>query len=176
MRHGANEPIANAHYATAMGNYILMPQPEFEKTLVFIVMFLENSKNLVIFTKSSNKFVEFLNFIGFSKIFIHFLVFCYAFLTFLIFLECSRKFEKIKKVKKNTYKSRKMLENPRKLKNSPNLLLLFVKITKCLDFSKKITIKTRVFSNSAISTAATLVFPPDLNTNFPSIAKTTITL
>ena len=41
-----------------------------------------------------------------------------------------------------------MLENPRKFKNSPNLLLLFVKITKFLEFSKKITIKTIVFSNS----------------------------
>ena len=40
-----------------------------------------------------------------------------------------------------------MLENPRKLKNSPNLLLLFVKITKFLEFSKSITIKTIVFSN-----------------------------
>ena len=60
---------------------------------------------------------------------------------FLIFLECSRKFEKIKKIKKNTWKSRNMLENPRKFKNSPNLLLLFVKIRKVLEFSKKITIK-----------------------------------
>ena len=42
-----------------------------------------------------------------------------------------------------------MLENPRKFKNSPNLLLLFVKITKFIEFSKKITIKTIVFSNSA---------------------------
>ena len=41
-----------------------------------------------------------------------------------------------------------MLENPRKFKNSPNLLVLFVKITKFLEFSKKITIKTIVFSNS----------------------------
>ena len=43
-----------------------------------------------------------------------------------------------------------MLGNPRKLKNSPNLWLLFVKIKKCLEFSKKITIKTIVFSNSAL--------------------------
>ena len=42
----------------------------------------------------------------------------------------------------------KILENPRKRKNSPNLLLLFVKIRKILEFSKKITIKTIVFSNS----------------------------
>ena len=42
-----------------------------------------------------------------------------------------------------------MLENPRKLKNSPNLLLLFAKITKFLEFSKKITRKTILFSNSA---------------------------
>ena len=32
-----------------------------------------------------------------------------------------------------------MLENPRKFKNSSNLLLLFVKITKFLEFSNKIT-------------------------------------
>ena len=43
----------------------------------------------------------------------------------------------------------KNLENPRKFKNSPHLLLLFVKITKFLEISKKITIKTIVFSNSA---------------------------
>ena len=43
-----------------------------------------------------------------------------------------------------------MLEHPRKFKNSPNLLLLFVKITKFFEFSKKITIKTTVFSNSGI--------------------------
>ena len=41
-----------------------------------------------------------------------------------------------------------MLENPRKFKNSLNLLLLFVKITKFLEFFKKLTIKTIVFSNS----------------------------
>ena len=41
-----------------------------------------------------------------------------------------------------------ILQNPRKLKNSPNLLLLFVKITKFWGFSKKLTIKTIVFSNS----------------------------
>ena len=38
-----------------------------------------------------------------------------------------------------------MLQNPRKFKNSPNLLALFAKITKFLEFSKKITIKTIVF-------------------------------
>ena len=42
-----------------------------------------------------------------------------------------------------------MLENPRKFENSPNLLLLFVKITKCLEFSKKITIKTIAFRTLA---------------------------
>ena len=42
-----------------------------------------------------------------------------------------------------------MLENPRKFKKSPNLLILFVKITNILEFYKKITIKTIVFSNSA---------------------------
>ena len=41
-----------------------------------------------------------------------------------------------------------MLENSKKFENSPNLLLLFVKITKFLEFSAKITIKTIVFSNS----------------------------
>ena len=45
-------------------------------------------------------------------------------------------------------KSRKMLQNPRKFKNSPNLLLRFVKITTFLEISKKITIKTILFSNS----------------------------
>ena len=83
--------------------------------------------------KGTNKF----GFLGFSKIFIHFLVFSMLFLIFLIFLECSRKFEKIKKIKKNTWKFRKMLENPRKFKNS--------------QFSKRITIKIIVFSNSAPS-------------------------
>ena len=45
----------------------------------------------------------------------------------------------------------KILENPTKLKTAPNLLLLFMKITKFLEFSKKITIKTIVFSNSVPS-------------------------
>ena len=37
------------------------PESEFEKkTIVFIVIFLENSKNFVIFTESTNKFGEFL--------------------------------------------------------------------------------------------------------------------
>ena len=38
-----------------------------------------------------------------------------------------------------------MYQNLRKFKNSPNLLLLFVKITKFLEFSKKITIKNYSF-------------------------------
>ena len=38
-----------------------------------------------------------------------------------------------------------MLENPKKFKNSPNLLLIFVKITKFLEFFKKITIKNYSF-------------------------------
>ena len=42
----------------------------------------------------------------------------------------------------------RILQNPRKFKNSPNLLLLFVKIAKFLEFSIKITRKTIVFSNS----------------------------
>ena len=41
-----------------------------------------------------------------------------------------------------------MLQNPRQFENSPNLLMLFVKITKFLQFSKKITKKTIVFLNS----------------------------
>ena len=44
-----------------------------------------------------------------------------------------------------------MLENPKKFKNSPNLLLIFVKITKFLEFSKNYYKKTIVFSNSADS-------------------------
>ena len=47
-------------------------------------------------------------------------------------------------------KCMKILKNPRKLKNSPNLLLLFVKITKFLEFSIKISIKTIVFLNSDV--------------------------
>ena len=43
-----------------------------------------------------------------------------------------------------------MLENPKNFKNSPNLMVLFVKITKFLEFSKKITIKTIGFSNSEL--------------------------
>ena len=48
----------------------------------------------------------------------------------------------------------KILENPRKLKSSANLLLLYVKITQFLEFSKKITIKAIVFSNSGEAHAA----------------------
>ena len=44
-----------------------------------------------------------------------------------------------------------MLENPRKFKNSPYVLLLFVKITKFLEFSKKITIKNIFFSNFGVA-------------------------
>ena len=79
------------------GQQVIFLPAELEKSLVFTVIFLENSKNLVIFTKSSNKFGEFLRFLGFCKIVTHFLVFSYAFLIFLIFLECSRKYKKIKK-------------------------------------------------------------------------------
>ena len=42
---------------------------EFEKTIVFIVVFLENSENFLNFDKSSKKFGEFLNCLAFSKIF-----------------------------------------------------------------------------------------------------------
>ena len=41
-----------------------------------------------------------------------------------------------------------MVENPRKFKNLPKLLVFFVKITKFLEFSKKQLSKTIVFSNS----------------------------
>ena len=44
-------------------NAIMRLKPEFEKTTVFIVIFLENCKNFEIFTKSSNEFGEFLNFL-----------------------------------------------------------------------------------------------------------------
>ena len=47
-----------------------------------------------------------------------------------------------------------MLENPRNFKNSPNLLLLFVKIRKILEFSKKITKKNYSFFELCIK-----VFP-----------------
>ena len=58
---------------------------EFEKTIVFIVIFLKNSKHFVIFTKSSNKFGEFSNFLGFSNIFLDFHVFYFIFFNFLEF-------------------------------------------------------------------------------------------
>ena len=51
-----------------------------------------------------------------------------------------------------------MLENSKKLKNSPNLLVIFVKITKFLEFSKKVTIKTIVFWNSGGAYYNTLLF------------------
>ena len=54
------------------------------------------------------------------------------------------------KIQKNVRKSQK-------LKSSPNLLLLFVKITKFLEFSKKITIKTIVFSNSVFEAVVGVV-------------------
>ena len=84
---------------------------EFEKTIGFIVIFLENFKNFVIFTKSSNKFGEFLNFLGFSNIFLHFLVFPYAFLIFLNALENSRKVKKFRKIHENPGKCYKILES-----------------------------------------------------------------
>ena len=66
-----------------------------------------------------------------------------------------------------------MLENPRKFENSPNLLLLFVKITKCLEFFKKITIKTIVFSNSA---GSPLPAAPSPCTYDPSSADTPLNI
>ena len=57
-------------------------QSEFEKTIVFIVVFLENSENFLNFAKSSKLFGEFLNFLGFSKIIENSLVFSYALLNF----------------------------------------------------------------------------------------------
>ena len=60
---------------------IELPNAEFEKTL--IVIFLENFKNFVIFTKQNNKFGEFLSFLRFflnfhtfSSIFLCFFEFC----------------------------------------------------------------------------------------------------
>ena len=62
------------------------------KKLQFLqLFFLENSKNFVIFTKSTNKFGTFLSFLGFSKLFIHFLVCFYAFFNFLDFSKMHQK-------------------------------------------------------------------------------------
>ena len=69
-------------------------KPELEKTIVFIVLFLENCKNFVICTKSSNKFGEFLSFLWFFNIFLYFHVFFLIFLIFSNFLEHSRKIKK----------------------------------------------------------------------------------
>ena len=69
---------------------------EFEKTIVFIVIFLENSKIFVIFTKSSNKFSDLDKF---SNIFLDFHAFFFIFLIFSNFLEYSRKNKKIQKSK-----------------------------------------------------------------------------
>ena len=55
---------------------------EFEKTIVFHSYSLENSKQILNFTKSSNEFSDFLTFLGFSKIFRF-----QKFFIFLIFLE-----------------------------------------------------------------------------------------
>ena len=63
----------------------------------FYSYFLENSKNFVIFTKSSNEFGEFLSFLGFCNIFLDFHVFFFIFLIFPNFLEHSRKIKKIQK-------------------------------------------------------------------------------
>ena len=56
------------------------------KIIVFRVIFLDNSKNFVMFTKSSNKFGKFLNIRGFSKI----CTFSSIFYGFLNFLDFSR--------------------------------------------------------------------------------------
>ena len=92
---------------------------KFEKTMVFNTYFLENSKNVLILTKSSIKFGEYLNFRGFSKIYS-----LIPFWLFSTFLECSRRLKK----------SKKILENPRNFKNSLNLLDLVVKIRKFVEF------------------------------------------
>ena len=61
---------------TASGNW----QGQSSKNPSFYsYFFLENSKNFVIFTNSSNKFGKFSSFLGFCKISIHFLVFSYVF-------------------------------------------------------------------------------------------------
>ena len=75
-------------------------ESEFEKTIVFIVIFLENSKIFVIFTKSSNKFSDLDKF---SNIFLDFHAFFFIFLIFSNFLEYSRKKQE------NSKKQRKIL-------------------------------------------------------------------
>ena len=66
-----------------------------------------------------------------SDIFRNFLVFSYVFFNFPDF---SRILQEIQKKIKNKEKFRKFLEKPRKFKNSPNLLRLFVIFRKFLEF------------------------------------------
>ena len=65
-----------------------------------IVIFLENSENVLNFTTNSKPFGEFLNILGFSQFFRNFLVFSYTFLNVL---------ENLKKFKNK--KSWKIIEN-----------------------------------------------------------------
>ena len=51
------------------------PVPQFKNIVFNNSYFRENSKKLLIFTKSANKFGKFLNFLDFSKIFRNFVVF-----------------------------------------------------------------------------------------------------
>ena len=72
------------------------------------------------------------------------------------FLVYSRKIKKIQKIIRKYYK---MYENSRKFKNSPNSLLLFVKITKLLEFSKKITIKNNYINERSKKWVIDLLSP-----------------
>ena len=80
-----------AHSCATFGTRIctcaasIVLKPEFEKTIVFMVVFLENSENFLDFAKSSKKFGKFSNFLEFSEIIENSLVFSYAFLNFLDF-------------------------------------------------------------------------------------------
>ena len=74
---------------------VLFLHTEFEKNKLFYSYFLENSKNFLIPAKTYNKL---LNFVGFSK----------------TFRNCLVKIQlHFQKIKKNTQKSRKILENHR---------------------------------------------------------------
>ena len=69
MSDSDDDLILSEHAQRALAQFLAeqeLSRTEFEKTIVFIVIFLENSKIFVIFTKSTNKFGEFLNFLGFS--------------------------------------------------------------------------------------------------------------
>ena len=60
----------------------------------------------------------------------------------------------------------KILESPKKLKNSPNLLLLFLKITKFLEFSKKKNYKNHSFFTTLIQSPRNYEFMKSKNLTF----------